>query len=95
MVVCAIGAKSGWSLFFFLFLTQSAETDTVQTIRAPAKAWTVAKLARQLTIGMVLRDLISGILIRTLIQRGVNSTWPARSPNSVLTIIWVLQLLTT
>ena len=34
------------------------------------------------TVGMVLRDLISGILIRSLIQRGVNSTWPAISPNS-------------
>ena len=36
--------------FFFLFFTQSAETDTVQTIRAPAKAWAVAKLARQLQV---------------------------------------------
>ena len=44
------GAKSGWSLFSFFFLTQSAETDTVQTIRAPAKAWAVAKLARQLQV---------------------------------------------
>ena len=50
MVVCAIGGRNLDGRFFLSFLTQSAETDTVQTIRAPAKAWAVAKLARQLQV---------------------------------------------